>query len=379
LTEKLFTAEEIERARKYHGPLYVALAINAVLSLVLMVLLAFGSLGDQLFGLVDGLAWWAATPAFTAMVIGSRFVVGLPLSYWRSYVREKAWGFSTQTIGGWLADRAKGLAVGLILSGLVFTGLVGLARALPDSWPWVAAPSAALLVLVLSFVSPVVLEPLFNKFRPLEDAELASDLRDLSVEAGVPVRDVLVADASRRTRKENAYVSGLGQTRRVVLFDTLLARGEPRQVRLVTAHELGHRRLRHVGASTLLGMAGAVAAVLVLWGALRADAIRSATGVIQDGDPRVVPFVFLAGAVLEFLALPFQSALSRRWEAAADRFSLDLTKDPQVFEDSHRALALSNLADLAPPRLVYLALFSHPTPTERITMARRWKGRPSAP
>jgi STE24 endopeptidase len=373
LTGGPFTPEQIERAARYHRPLYVALAIDGLLSLVLLALLAFGSIGDGLFDLVDGLAWWAATPAFTSMVIGSRFVVGLPLSYWRGYVREKAWGFSTQTAGGWLADRAKGLAVGLVISGGVFTGFIGLARALPDSWPFVAAPLAAGLVLVLSFVAPVLLEPVFNKFRPLEDEELAADLRELSVQAGVPVREVLVADASRRTRKENAYVSGLGQTRRVVLYDTLLARGEPRQVRLVTAHELGHRRLRHVAAFTVLGMIGAVGAVLGLSGVLSLDTVLGAVGAGSAGDPRVVPFVMLVGGGLQFLTLPFLSALSRRWESAADRFSLEMTADARLFEDSHRDLAISNLSDLRPPRLIYLALFSHPTPPERIALAREWE------
>ncbi|HEX9235183.1 MAG TPA: M48 family metallopeptidase, partial [Actinomycetota bacterium] len=298
-------------------------------------------------------------------------------SYWRGYIREKRWGFSTQTIAGWFGDRAKGLAVSLVLSAVILTALVGLGRALPSTWPAAAAPAAAVLVLVLSFVAPVLLEPIFNRFVPLEDTELVTALRDLSVQAGVPVREVLVADASRRTRKENAYVSGLGATRRVVLYDTLLARGEPRQVRLVVAHELGHRRLRHVAAGTVLAVGGIVAAVLVLWGALHVDAVRSAASVTGVGDPRVVPFVFLVGAVLQVVGLPAGTALSRRWERAADRFSLDLTEDPSIFEESHRALAVSNLSDLAPPRLIYLLLFTHPTPTERIAMARGWRRPPA--
>src|SRR5207247_5739639 len=136
------------------------------------------------------------------------------------------------------------------------------------AWRLVASPAAAALVAFVFFVPPVVLEPLFNKFKPLEDRELAGTLLGLAERAGTPVRDVLVADASKRTRKENAYVSGLGGTRRVVLFDNLLDASEPRQIRLVVAHELGHRRARHVERGTLLAMAGAAAVVLVLWGLL---------------------------------------------------------------------------------------------------------------
>jgi STE24 endopeptidase len=374
LTFPPFTPEEIERAGRYHRPLYVSFAVDALLSLGVLAILAFTRWGDRFFDLVAGLAWWAATPVFTAMVLGASFVVGLPFAYWRGFVRERRWGFSTQSLRGWLADRAKGLAIGIVLSGVILTGLVGLARAFSGSWPAVAIPAAMALVLLLSFIAPVVLEPVFNRFRPVEDAELTSRLRELSVRAGVPVRDVLVADASRRTRKENAYVSGLGRTRRVVLYDTLLARGDPRQVELVVAHELGHRRLRHVAVGTAVGMLGTAAGVLGLWGLLKIGGVLSAAGSTGPGDPRAVPFILLAAGVFQALGLPLMSALSRRWERAADRFSLDLTLDAEVFEEAHHDLALSNLSDLDPPRLIYLLMFSHPTPPERIDMARRWVG-----
>jgi STE24 endopeptidase len=230
---------------------------------------------------------------------------------------------------------------------------------LPSAWPLAAVPVAAAAVLLLGFAAPIVLEPLFNRFAPLRDAELADELRALARRAEVPVRDVLVADASRRTRKANAYVSGLGATRRVVLFDTLLAAGAPRQIRLVVAHELGHRRARHVAKATALGMAGAAAMVLVVW-ALVSD----------PGDPRAAPLVLLLAAALELAALPLAAAISRRWERQADRFSLELTEDLEAFEEAHRRLAAASLTDLDPPRPVYFLLFSHPTPPERIAAAR---------
>ncbi|HJP66428.1 MAG TPA: M48 family metallopeptidase [Actinomycetota bacterium] len=368
-----FTPDEIDRAGRYHRPLYTAGAVGTALSLAVLVLLTFTSLGNRLFGLVGGLAWWASTPLYTSLILGISFVVGLPLAFWRGYVREKRWGFSTQSVRGWLVDRSKGLAVGLVLTGVVFMGLIGVARAFPRMWAVGAAGGAALLVLFLAFIAPVVLEPVFNRFRPLADAGLAEHVRDLSVRAGVPVREVLVADASRRTKKENAYVSGLGKTRRVVVYDTLLARADPADIGLVAAHELGHRRLRHVFVFTVLGMAGAVVAVAALWAAVQVSSIRSAAGFGAAADPRIVPFVMLLGGALEFVALPLQSALSRRWEGAADRFSLDLTQDADLFERTHHDLAVANLIDLAPPRLVYTLLFSHPTPPQRIAMARRWR------
>ncbi|MGH2573505.1 MAG: M48 family metallopeptidase [Actinomycetota bacterium] len=366
-----FTPEEVDRARRYHRAGYLTLPLGVVLSVTTLVVLSFGSWGDRLYRLLGPFPWWGRTLAFAAVVVAISFAVRLPLSLWRGYLHERKWGFSTQRLLGWFADRAKGLVVGLVLISGAMLGLILLARVFPGGWPLAAAPAGACLILVLSFVAPVILEPIFHRFAPVAEQRLAEDLRALAARAGVPVRDVLAADASRRTRKENAYVSGLGRTRRVVVYDTLLARARP-QVRLVVAHELGHRRMRHVAKGTALGMAGIILLVFALWALLRDEGILGAIGARAAGDPRVVPFVLLVGTALNLLSLPLRSALSRRWERDADRFSLELTQDAQVFEDSHRALALANLSDLAPPRFVYLALFTHPSPPERIAAARRW-------
>jgi STE24 endopeptidase len=341
--------------------------------------LSFGWPGDRLFALIDGLAWWAQALSFPGLVIGVVALLRLRIAFWRGYVHEHRWGLSTQSVAGWAADRAKGLAVGVVLGTGVLSGLVALARTLPEEWPLVAAPAGVAWVALLSFMAPVVLEPVFNRFRPLPDRALAADIRALSERAGVPVREVLVADASRRTRKANAYVSGLGRTRRVVLFDTLLARATPAEIRLVAAHELGHRRRRHELKGTALAAAGAVVAVTVLWLALRSNGLLGAIGARGAGDPRVIPFVLLTGTVLQLLAFPLGTALSRRWERTADRIALELTADVEDFVSAHVALARSNLSDLAPPRLLYVLLFTHPTPPQRIAAARRWAARASAP
>jgi len=371
----VFTPDEVERARRYHRPLYIVLLVDTTFGLVALSLLAFTRVGSWLYDVVDELPWWGRAFLFPILVLGALTLLRLPLSFWRGHLRERRWGFSTQTARGWLLDRAKGFAVAAVLSAVAVLAFVALARALPGAWPAAAAPGAALLVLALGFAGPIVLEPLFNRFRPLGDPALAGELRALAESAGVPVRDVLVADASRRTRRENAYVSGLGGTRRIVLFDNLLDASEPRQIRLVVAHELGHRRAGHVERGTLLAMAGSAAVVLVLWGLLSWPALLEAIGASGPGDPRVAPFLFLVVGVFEIIGLPLGAALSRRWEREADRSSLELTRDPEAFESAHRRLARANLADLEPPRAVYGLLFSHPTPPERIAAARAWARR----
>jgi Zn-dependent protease with chaperone function len=353
LAEELFGREQVEKARRYHRPAYVAWAANAAIGLGVLAVLtaARPELGD--------LRWWLAAALITALAVVLPWIARLPLGYAIGHRREHRWGFSTQSSRAWLADRLKALAVSLVLTVPLLVGLVALGRWFPDWWAFAAAAGGALFVLLVSFVAPVVIEPIFNRFHPLDDDELARDLHHLADQAGAPVRDVLVADASRRTTKVNAYVSGVGKTRRVVLFDTLLGKSSPAETKLVVAHELGHRAARHVLKATLLAMASTAAFVLVLW------------LVVGTPEPAEIPLILLLAAALQLVALPLGAALSRRWERVADRFAVDLTGDATVFEETFRALALANLSDLDPPRALYYALFSHPTVPDRIAFGRR--------
>jgi Zn-dependent protease with chaperone function len=357
-----FSPDERARARDYHRPLYLALIADVALAAGLLAALAWSPLGRWLFSPLESMPPVAAAAVYAALVTACSSILRTPLAFWRGWSRERRWGFSTQGARGWLADRAKSLAVAVVLAAAAWAAAVALARALPGWWAVPAGIALALAVLLLSFVAPVVLEPIFNRFRPLEDEALAARLRLLSQRAGVPVRDVLVADASRRTTKVNAYVSGIGGTRRVVLFDTLLQAADPGAVQVVVAHELGHRRDGHVAKLTVLAMAGAAFAVAVLWAVLGT----------RIADPRTFPEALLLLLALELAALAPGAWLSRRFERAADRCSLDLTEEPAAFARAHVELARRNLSDLEPPRLAYLLLFSHPTAPERLALGRAW-------
>jgi STE24 endopeptidase len=357
-----FSDDEIERARRYHRPGYIRAVIGAVVSFAYLAVLAFTDLGDAIADAVG-----AAVVDVAFVVVGAS-ILGLPLRAW-GFAHERRWGFAKQSWRGWFGDWAKGAAIGLVVTGGILIGYLTLADAMPDSWVWVAAPLAAGVVFVLSFLAPVVFEPLFNHFDPLDDAELAGSLRALSVQAGVPVRDVLVADASKRTTKENAYVSGLGATRRVVVYDTLLGRGSAQDVRLVVAHELGHRRDGHVLKGTLTAALGAVVVAVLVFVLLGSDAVLRAIGATGPGDPRVVPFVLLVAGAAGALSDPLGMAISRRWERAADRASIELTGDRDGFAAMEHDLSIANMSELAPSRPAYLLTFSHPAPAERIAAA----------
>jgi STE24 endopeptidase len=369
-----FSPEEIERSRRYYRPLYAARLAELAVGIAVPGALAFGRVGR----LFEDAPWWVASTALVVLVLLTESLALGPFAVWR-YRRERAWRFSTQTLGSWLLDRAKAFGIGVTITWFALVGLIVSARVFPIWWPVVAAVAGALFVLLLGFVAPIVLEPIFNRFRTLDDQALADDLRSLADRAGVPVRDVLVADASRRTRRHNAYVSGLGQTRRIVLWDTLLADSKPAEVRLVVAHELGHRRFRHVACGTTLAMVGTAAYVFALWASLRWAGLRSALDVSGAGDPGIVPFALFFGGLLEVVALPLGAALSRRFERTADRFSLELTGDREGYEDVHRRLAKANLSDLDPPRAYYLVFHGHPTAPERIAAGRKGSGQTESP
>jgi STE24 endopeptidase len=364
-------ASSTDRERSYHDPRYWVILADVLLGLAVLVVLAFTSAGQDLLGIVDGLPEVLGAFLLGVLIVVLSTLVQLPLTVWLGLLHERRFGFSRESTGAYALDRLKGVAIGSVLTGTALAGLVFCARAFPSAWPLVAGTGAALLVLLLSFVAPVVLEPVFNRFRPLEDSGLREAVLRLADRSGVPVREVLVADASRRTTKLNAYVSGLGATRRVVLYDTLIEKaGEP-EVLTVVAHELGHRRFRHVAFGTAIAMAGAAAYVVVLWVLLSSQEVLDAIGASGPGDAMIAAFALLVGSLLGLVTAPFHAALSRRWEYACDRFALEQTGDLGAFELAFGQLSESNLPDSAPPQLAYLWLFSHPTVPERVEAARR--------
>lgn len=351
-----FSPDEVERGRRYHRARYLSGLVDWALSVVVLSVLAFTDVGDAL---LPDWSWWAQALVYPAIVVAVLTVVRLPMAYWRDYLRERSWGLSTQTARGWAADMLKGFVVETVLWTIVFFALVALSRA-TGAWPLVAAPLAAVFVVLLTFVAPVVLEPIFNKFEPLEDEEVVADLRALSVRAGVPIRDVLVADASRRTTKANAYVSGFGATRRVVVFDTLLRRAKPPQLRAVIAHELAHRRYRDVVSFSVYFVAIAIGIVVLLWAILGTPV-----------DPRDFPLAVLVITLVTPAVFAALAAIARRWEYRADRFALTLTRDPAALRSVFIDFVETNVSDLDPPRVVYYLRYTHPTVPERLDALRR--------
>jgi STE24 endopeptidase len=321
-------------------------------------------------------AWPAQVLLGTVALSLVGLVVTLPLSVGAERVLRR-YGLSTQTWGTWSVDVARAWAVSTVVAAVLLLVLVGLARRWARRW-WVAGAALAAAAVVLgSFVYPVVIEPLSNTFRPMAPGPQRDGLLQLAQRDGVDVDQVLVADASRRTTAENAYVSGLGDTRRVVVYDTLLHGATPRQVELVVAHELGHVTTHDVRLGTTLGALAAAAAVVgASWllddrGKARRALLRR-SDVAGAGDPAVVALVLALTTVATLAVAPASTLVSRRIEARADVHSLELTRDVQGFASMQRRLAVTNLSDLR-PGWWRAALFStHPSAPWRIAMARAW-------
>lgn len=369
-----FTPAQIARSDAYFDAARWPSWISLVISLAVAVLVAFSPLGRRLVATARGRfrRWWTQVLVLSAGVLVIERLVTLPTSAWSEQLRRD-YGLSTQTWGSWALDLAKSWLVNYLLIAIALLALVGLARRFTRTWFVPAAVGAGGLVLLLSFAYPIVVEPVFNDFSRLPDGPLRSRILDLADQSDVQVSDVLVADASRRTSSLNAYVSGFGPTKRIVVYDTLLTSASDREIELIVAHELGHASTDDVLVGTIEGALAAALAVVVLYLALRPERLRRPVGAGSVGDPAVVPLVLGLVSLVAFLALPVQNTVSRHIEARADAHSLDLTRDPQGFIAMQRRIAVTNLSHLEPNPVLTVWFSSHPPTMDRIGMAVAWE------
>jgi STE24 endopeptidase len=366
--------DQVARGRAFHGALRPAAWSALAAGLVIALLLGLTPLGARLVALAGrpfGDHWIAQAVLGGLAVLLLADLLTLPFAAWRQTVLTR-YGLSTQGWGGWAVDLLKSYAVSAVIGALVLLGFYSVIRLAPRWWWAFGAAGAALLVVLLSFVLPVLVEPVFNRFTPMEPGPLRTELMSLAARDGVPVRDVLVADASRRTRAVNAYVSGLGPTRRVVVYDTLLREATPEEVTSVVAHELGHAKDRDVWTGTLTGALGAAFAVVALYLIGSWAPLLRLAGVDSVAQPAAFPLLIALVTLAGLVATPAQGLVSRRIEARADAHALALTGDPVTFEAMQRRLAGVNLADPDPPRWEYVWSASHPSTVERMAAARAY-------
>jgi STE24 endopeptidase len=368
------SADAVARGKEFAAAVRLTTYTTLGLGLVVALVLGFTPLGARLVELAGrpfGDHWVAQALLGGAALVAIGELAALPVAAWRETILRR-YGLSTQTWGSWTVDLLKGYAVMAVLGAVVLLGFYGVTRLWPRWWWAVAAAGAAGLMVLFSFIFPVLVEPIFNRFTSMPEGELRTSLLELAARDGLPVRDVLVADASRRTTAVNAYVSGLGPTRRIVVFDTLLREASPDEVRAVVAHELGHAKRNDVLTGTLLSALGAAAAVCALYLLGSWTGLLRRAGVTSIVDPRALALLVALATLAGLVALPLQNLLSRRIEARADLHALALIEDSSTVERMESRLATRNLADVDPPRWHYLIFASHPSIVERMAAARAY-------
>src|SRR4051794_11536759 len=317
-----------------------------------------------------------ARPILAAAAAGATLsvvlvVVELPLGA-VSAQRARDFGLSTQDWGGWFEDLAKSTGIGIVFAGIGGALLMALIRRFPRAWWAVGAAAAVVLSAVFVSYGPVVIDPLFNKFTPLPDSSLRSEVLALAHKDGVDVGQVYRVDASRRTTGANAYVNGLGHTKRVVLYDNLVKDFAPDQVQSVVAHELGHVKHRDVPRGLLWLAIVAPAGMLVIQRLTERLAPPDAGAGSRDAGPAVLPAAVLSIAVVSFLLGMPGNALSRQVERSADGHALELDGNTAAFIAVERKLSLQNLGDPDPPGWLQLVFGTHPSTLDRIGYALTW-------
>lgn len=367
-------ADRQKQAKEYARIRHCLLALNLVLSALALVLVLALGLNVWLKQIVLALSSdvWISTWLYFVVALIAYGILFFPLAYYRGFVLPHRYGLSTQTIRAWLIDVIKGGVLGILFGGLVIEVIYFVLRATPETW-WLWASGFLLLFnVVLANLAPILIYPLFFKFKPLADAELAARLTALAERANTQVRGVFTMMLSEKTTAANAALMGLGNTRRIVLGDTLYEKYTHDEIETILAHELGHHVHHDMGwlitVDTLLTLAGFFAAdVFLKW---------SVAQLQYDGiaDLAAFPLLGLALGIFNLLTMPLSNAFSRWREGMADAYALQSTRNAPAFIGAMEKLANQNLAELEPEPWVEYLLYTHPPIGKRIRRGEQFAG-----
>jgi STE24 endopeptidase len=369
-TWQYFSTDQIDLGRRYNKFLrlmFIGGFLSQAFFLLWLVFTGRAAVLSRWVEKVTGSSPMGSLLLFFLILGLALLILDLPFTFFSSYVWQHQWGFSTQSLASWWFDFVRSAGIGLVLAA---AGAVILFKVM-DRWPgawWLAGATLFSAWLVIqTFLWPILISPLFNRFEPVTDPGVISMVRELSQKAGLPVDQALVMDASRRTNRANAYYAGLGQTRRIVLYDTLLRDYPPDQVRAVVAHEMAHWREGHIRRGLALAALGSFA----LWGLLfliLRSTIPLAGGRYPPGAWAVILLFFL---LVSFAGTPLQNYFSRDMEQEADRVAVMLTGDVEGAVRLQQDLAVKNLSDVAPAPFIRWFSYSHPPAVSRIELIRQ--------
>jgi STE24 endopeptidase len=316
---------------------------------------------------------WLLMPLFVAVFGGIYFMLNLPLGYYSGFVLPHRFGQSNQTLKDWVTDQLKGLAVGAPLGLILLESLYLALRVTGDLW-WLWAAGGLLVFNVLLInLAPILIMPLFNKYVPLGDEhkELADRLVKLAERAKTKVRGVFKFDMSKRTKSANAALTGIGNTRRIVLGDTLINEFSTDEIETVLAHELGHHVHRDIPVLVTFGILSTTLGLYLA--SLGLNWAIGKFGFTSPADVAALPALGLIFGIYDFFTMPLNNAVSRWRENMADDYALQATGKHEAFASAFTRLANQNLGEVDPESWVVFMFYSHPPLGERIEKARRWK------
>jgi len=295
-------------------------------------------------------------------------IITLPLSYLTGFVFDHHFGLSSEPLSQWLLDTLKGFALGSVVEIPLWTLLLFLVRKFPKGWPYIQAATALPIMLFMTFISPILFEPVFNKIQLMEASPLRDDIKKLAAKAGLPNAPVFVSDKSKQTNTINAYVTGIGLSERIVIWDTTLKKMPKEQTLCVVAHELGHYALHHI----LIGCG--IGILFIIWSIpvnlyftpLFFKYLPEKWKIKKVQDLAAITMFVYVSHCAGFFMEPFGNFYSRSIEKDADMYGLKLHHDPINFARTYAFLSNENLSDPCPPKLLEVWLFSHPPLATRI-------------
>ena len=361
-----------DKSARYHRLGRRAALLSTAWTVAILVLMILSGASAGLRDRAAALTGNAAlVVALYVLVVSIMFdLATLPFSFYRGFLLERRYGLATETLGHWLKDHLKAVLLGLLFAELGALFVYFTLRNWSEFW-WLAAGAGySLVIIVLVNLAPVVFLPLFYSFKPLEKAALRERLTALAEKAGARIMGVYEWTLSDRTRKANAALTGIGNTRRILLSDTLLAEYSDDEIEVILAHELAHHVYKDIWSSVLWDMAltfaSFFAAHQVLQWAVPYFGLRGAA------DPAGMPILLIAAGAIGLAVRPLMNAISRSHERRADAYALRMTHNPPAFISAMRRLGQQNLAEENPSRLVQALFYTHPPIKERVKAAQNW-------
>jgi STE24 endopeptidase len=358
----------MDASKRYESAKYVVKIIGFAVDVLLLYVIAIRfSIPLRQFAEASSNSRWMSITIYTLVLMGILKLFDLPLSFVSGYLLEHRFGLSRQSLASWIKDHLKATAIGLGLTVGAVQIVYVLLRTRPDTWWIYASMGFIAFVIVMTNLAPVLLLPLFFKFKPVDNPDLQRRVARLARQTNTTICGIFEWSLGEKTRKANAAVVGWGNTRRIIVSDTLLGNFSGEEIEVIMAHELCHHVKNHIWLGIALQSGLTFAGFFIAGKAL--PAMSRALGFQGVADVANLPVLLLLATGLSLLVLPGVNYFSRRLETAADLYALDVTGDALAFVSSMEKLADINLANKSPNKVLEFIFYSHPSVDERIKLA----------